>query len=50
MCDQQLYQVVVDGIAWIDADGASMWPLRDASALADHCERQGYHDVDAVPA
>ena len=50
MTSRQLYQVIVDGIAWIDADGEDMWPLREANALADHVEHQGYDDVEVVPA
>ena len=45
----QLYQVLADGIAWVDSDGVDMWPLREANALADHLEAQGYDDVEVVP-
>ena len=41
----QMYEVVVDGIPWTDADGNEEWTLFEANALAEKIERQGYTDV-----
>jgi hypothetical protein len=43
-----MFQIMVDGIAWIDSDGNDQWTRRDASALADLIENQGYTDVHVV--
>ena len=37
-----LYQVIADGIAWVDPDGIDAWPLTQAGTLADGLERAGY--------
>jgi hypothetical protein len=45
-----LYLVSAEGAPWIDADGASAWPLAEAETLADLVERQGYADVEVQAA
>jgi len=45
-----MYQVIVDGIPWVDPDGHDAWALWDANALADHVASLGYQDVDVIPA
>jgi hypothetical protein len=45
--DDTLYQVIADGVAWVDSEGADAWPIREAEALAEHLERMGY-DVEVV--
>ena len=37
-----LYQVIVDGTPWIDSDGKDAWAVREAYAIADMLERDGY--------
>ena len=44
-----LYQVIADGIAWVDVDGADAWPLREARTLAARLEAMGYR-AEVVPA
>jgi hypothetical protein len=44
-----MFEVIADGTAWIDPDGACSWPEGDALALAELLERQGY-TVEVVAA
>jgi hypothetical protein len=37
-----MYQIIADGIAWVDPDGNDTFTLREAEALADMLERNGY--------
>jgi hypothetical protein len=43
-----MYQVIVDGIAWVDGDGKETWPKREADSLADHLASQGYKDIEVI--
>ena len=43
-----MYQIIVDGIAWVDSDGNDAWPQIQADALADHLTSMGYQDVQVV--
>jgi len=44
------YGLRVDGQYWMDADGRTTWPGRDAIALAEHLEGADYDDIVFVPA
>jgi len=43
-----MYQLIADGIPWIDGDGNDQWSCAEASALADMLENMGY-TVKMVP-
>lgn len=42
-----MFQVLADGMAWVDSDGLDNWPAFEAEALAEVLVSQGY-DVEVV--
>lgn len=43
-----MWQLIVDGMAWVDSDGSSMWPYEEAVSLAAMLESIGYEDIEFV--
>jgi hypothetical protein len=42
-----VFQIIADGIAWVDSDGLDNWPAFETEALAAVLEDQGY-DIGVV--
>ena len=40
--ETERFQVIADGIPWVDGDGISVWDRRGAEGMAEHVESQGY--------
>lgn len=47
MNENTLWQVLADGIAWVDPDGKDRWPYEEADSLAEVLEGMGY-DVAVI--
>jgi hypothetical protein len=39
------YQVIVDGMPWIDSEGKDVFDRSLAYLIAEGCENKGYQDV-----
>ena len=45
-----MYQVIAEGIAWVDPDGHDTFTQHEADTIAEVLHRQGYDPVEVVPA
>jgi len=43
-----MYQLIADGIPWVDSDGNDTWDYWSVVSLAEVVESQG-HEVEIVP-